>query len=159
MIPIEKRPSIKYWTQTELVELKNTKSYPELAQLAIRIILKMPTPRIEICGPLSTGGKGSFEENVKEFDNAIMYFSQKGDHVFDQMFFESKIAVFCKECIGYDERILDEFYFPIFESNLIEEFRFLPNFSGSHGATGENDKLIELKRNIIYLKEDWYTPI
>ena len=72
--------------------------------------------------------------------------------------FETPMQKFKKEVIdGYDERILFNFYQPIFKSGKINKLRFIPDWESSTGAKWEHDDQAK-KWNIetIDLPNDWY---
>lgn len=154
---IFKRPNGKYWTPEDVQELKDAKNYHDLVIIALRVLDRMPQPVVQICGPLTTGGLGSFEANAAEFDKAIFFFSQKGECIFDQMPFEEPMQRFKKDVIdGYDNRILEHFYLPLFRSGKIKKCKFLPDWKSSHGATWEHNKIEELKIDFIDLPKNWH---
>jgi hypothetical protein len=121
----------------------------------------MPQPITQMCGPISTGGKGSVEENIKEFDKAIFFFIDKGEYVFDQIPFQDAMVRLKKEVADdeYDQRILTEFYLPIFKSGKIKELKFLPGWESSRGARWEHQQAETLEINFTHLPEKWYKTI
>lgn len=152
-------PNGKYWSEQDSEALIEANSYAELLTIALRVLDRMPQPIVQICGPISTGGKGSVEENISEFEKAILFFSQQGEIVFDQMPFQKamqRIKKNLKNLTGYDQQLLDDFYLPIFESGKIKKLRFLPDYKSSTGATWEDEQGQRLNIKIIYLEENWY---
>ena len=51
----------------------------------------------------------------------------------------------------YPEAILDDFYSPIFNSGLIKEFYFMPNWQSSKGANWEHNEANRLGIKVSYL--------
>lgn len=154
---IFERPNGKYWTVSDIQALDEARNHKDLLDIALRVIDRMPQPIVQICGPISTGGKGSIEENIAEFEKAISYFINMGENVFDQMPFQDAMVRLKKQVIdGYDERILFEFYQPIFESGLIKNLRFLPDYKSSIGAQWEEEQGKRLNIDIVYLKQNWH---
>lgn len=123
---ILERPNGKYWTPEDIQELERVKTYKEMATIALRILERMPGPIMQICGPISTGGKGSKKENMKEFNKAIFFFHEQDENVFDQIPFQEAMTRLSKEVEGYDKRVLTDFYLPLFESGKVTTFKFLP---------------------------------
>lgn len=86
---ILERPNGKYWTLEDIQALDEAMMYTDLFIIALRIIDRMPKENLtQICGPITTGGKGSRDANIEEFDKAIFFFISKGENIFDQMPFQ-----------------------------------------------------------------------
>ncbi|MCX6823808.1 MAG: hypothetical protein NT085_01670 [candidate division SR1 bacterium] len=152
-----KSPNAKYWTPEDIQALKDAVMYTDLFVIALRIIDRMPQKNLtQICGPITTGGKGSKEANIKEFNKAIRFFISKGENIFDQMPFQDAMERLSKDVEGYDERILEHFYLPLFRSGKIKKFKFLPDWESSKGASWENEQLTTLNYNITYLLPNWH---
>ena len=164
---IFERPNGQYWTPKDVQELKKVKTYKEMVTIALRILEKMPGPIMQICGPITTGGKGSIKENIKEFNKAIFFFYKQGENIFDQIPFQEAMIRLSQEVNNYDTRILTDFYLPLFESGKVTTFKFLPGWKSSKGARWErrtiqrlrSEKSFPGKYKIIYLEEDWYNSI
>lgn len=150
-------PNGKYWTIKDVQALETAKNHGDLLIIALRVLDRMPQPIVQICGPISTGGKGSIEENIAEFNKAISYFIGMGENVFDQMPFQDAMVRLKKEVIdAYDERILFEFYQPIFKSGKIKKMKFLPDWESSRGATWEHEQIEILNIPFENLSNDWH---
>jgi len=152
------RPGSGYWDIGNCLAVDKAKIYSDLSIVAIDIAKRMPRPLMQICGPISTGGKGSIEANIIGFDKAIMFFIAKGFNIFDQIPFEEPMHRIraSKNISGYDQALLDEFYVPLFESGLIKKFIFLPDWESSKGSKWEQKQAERLGIEIIYLPDDWY---
>ncbi len=153
---ILQRPNGKYWQEEDFQAREDAKTYNDLLIIALRILDRMPEPRVQICGPISTGGKGSIEANIAEFEKAILYFSAQGENVFDQMPFEEAMQRIKKDVVGYDKRLLNEFYLPIFKSGKIKKLLFLPGWKSSEGASWEHEQTEVLKIAFVDLPNNWY---
>ncbi|MEI6118971.1 MAG: AIR synthase related protein [bacterium] len=154
---ILQRPNGKYWTSEDIQALEEAKNYDDLLIIALRVLDRMPQPIVQICGPLTTGGLGSMEANMAEFEKAIFFFSQQGECVFDQIPFEEPMQRFKKDVIdGYDERILFDFYQPIFKSGKIKTMKFLPGWEKSTGANWENTQAKQWNIQTVYLPIEWH---
>ena len=70
----EKIDSLKYWKFHNMLELKSAGNYSDLREIALDVLQRMPQPVGEVCGPISSGGKGSIEENMKYFYILIVIF-------------------------------------------------------------------------------------
>ena len=131
----------KYWTQKDWLDKKKAKNFDELAEVALRIIKRMPQPLEQVCGAISSGGSGTIEANLKIFKKHIRDLAKEGRNIFDQMPFEEEMDRIEKEF--YESRdqarddILNKFYLRIFESGLIKKLHFIPNWKSSIGARWE----------------------
>lgn len=160
---IFERPNGQYWTPKDVQELEKVKTYKEMAAIALRILDRIPGPKTQICGPITTGGKGSIEENMKEFNKAIFFFYEQGENVFDQIPFQEAMIRLSQEVNNYDTRILTDFYLPLFESGKVTTFKFLPGWESSKGARWERKTIRRLMRRkafkesykIVNLKPGW----
>ncbi len=154
----------KYWDERLLVRLNRANSYTELWWVARTILRRMPRPIVEVCGPISTGGLGSREENCRAFSLAITWLRKRGFSVFDQMPFQNQMArmmdAYKRQNGGqYDMRVLEEFYEPIFGSGMIGEGRFLPGWGDSVGATWERGKMVTLGIEVCEFPPDIFARI
>lgn len=118
----------------------------------MRVIKRMPQPVGEVCGPITSGGLGSREKNLKAFLAAIAKLQAAGNPIFDQLPFEEKLYEFT-QAVWYQGglQLLNEFYLPLFQSRLIEVFYFMPLWRTSMGATWEHEKAKKLGIRIVYL--------
>jgi hypothetical protein len=142
-------------------ECEKTQNFAELLAVALRELKKFTGGSEIVCGPISTGGRGSIEENLKVFTCMIAALRFKERDVFDQMPYEGQIFNFRQRWIKEDSRregtyyteILSEFYLPLFTSGLIRAAWFLPGWQSSDGASWEHDRLTEFGVEIYYLDE------
>ena len=59
--------------------------------------------------------------------------------------------------LGYPQRILDEFYWPLFEARVLSNLLMLPTWTSSNGATQELGKACGLGTMAIEeMDPDWY---
>ncbi len=143
----------KYWTEEDLKGVKDAKDFKELFVIADRVLRRMPQPIVQVCGPIGTGGLGTVEANLEAFDKTIRHLQEKGLNVFDQMPFEWPMQVMKMklDLTTYPEMILSDFYEPIFNSGLVKELYFMPDWQSSKGATWEHEKAKQLGIKINYL--------
>lgn len=142
-----------YWQKEDLEELKVVVSYSALSPIAERILKRMPPPISQVCGPISTGGLGSIEQNMKCFEETIVRLSDLGLTVFNQIPFQSSMSriLATKNSNDYDHSLLTDFYLPLFESGLVHTLYFLPDWQSSTGASWEHEQTKRLGLKIIYL--------
>jgi hypothetical protein len=143
----------QYWTDEDWILLKKAENTAQLLPIAMKVIKRIPRPRTQLCGPISTGGLGSIEKNLENFNNEIKKLQTNGLFVFDQMPFEEPMHSFMElsKNSEYLESILTDFYLPIFESGEIDEFYFLPDWKSSYGAKWEHNQAKRLGIKIKYL--------
>ncbi|MCR4283894.1 MAG: DUF4406 domain-containing protein [Parcubacteria group bacterium] len=145
--------SLKYWDQEHFDKLETSLTYKDLFTIAEDVLRKMPPPVGQVCGPISTGGAGSVEKNLKRFEEAIINLQQQGIEIFDQVPFEVPMQRIknLRECGDYDNSLLYDFYLPIFESKLIHRLYFLPDWESSTGAKWEHEQALRLGLDIEYM--------
>ena len=145
--------SRKYWTKSNFEQLTTAKSHKEMFYIAEDVLSRMPRHRVQVCGPISTGGAGSIEANIKIFARVIDAFTKQGLVVFDQTLFENAMyKIRMKNSPdNYDHDILNDFYSPIFENKLIDEVHFLPDWHTSVGASWEHEIASKHRMKIIYI--------
>lgn len=144
-----------YWKDNHYRKLEKASDFKDMLKIAFDILENIPKPITQVCGPISTGGKGSIEENLKMFPKAAEWLSKKGHNVFVQAPFENPIQRIKRVYDGYPYALLDKFYLPLFKSGMIDNFAFLPGWQSSTGAKWEHDQAQKLGINILYLPEDW----
>lgn len=143
----------QYWSDEDFLRLTNANSIKEVFLVASDIISRMPENIGQVCGPISSGGKGSIEENLKELNAVIGKLQEDGLHIFDQMPFEETIhrIVNNTEYNQKYEDILSDFYEPLFMSGRITTLYFIPGWESSRGANWEHNKAEELGISIVIL--------
>jgi len=144
----------QYWKEKDWQDLESSLSVKDLYTIAERIISRMPKPFVGVCGPIATGGLGSFEKNINFFNQKIKELQSKGFVVFDQMPFEEPMQRIKSEDLkkgDYQNDILNDFYLPIFKSGLVSQFYFIPGWESSFGANWEHKLAQELGIEIVYL--------
>ena len=146
--------SLKYWEQDHYDKLERAITYKDLLIIAESVLNRMPAPVGQVCGPISTGGAGSVEKNLKRFKQAISGLQQQGIEIFDQVPFEAPMQRIKsnREFDNYDDSLLHDFYLPIFESRLVHKLYFLPDWESSIGASWEHAQALRLELDIEYMK-------
>lgn len=137
--------------------------FPALLEFALPELYKYKETGCEIvCGPISTGGRG-VEANMEIFSATIRTLLADGQPIFSQAPYEERIFFFRKRwqesdpanAGKYYERILHDFYLPLFETRIIRRGWFLPGWKSSRGATWERGKLREFGAECTDLDEKW----
>ncbi len=150
-----------HWTEIEKQALKGVTTFEDMLPIAITILKRMTElgkPTHQVCGPISTGGRGSVQANSEYFKNAIRVAQERGLVVFDQFPFQEKMAELAAPFEArkeYCNDILHVFYRGIFKSGLIDTMLFLPDWQSSKGATWERNEAKELGITIKDYPEEW----
>lgn len=140
-----------------------TDSFAELVPIALAELEKFVGGCNIVCGPISTGGRGSVEENLKVFFGTIDALRSEGREVFSQKPYEERIFFFRTRWQGEDPSrsgaycmpILEEFYEPLFKRGIIKDAWFIPGWESSFGARWERKTLTALGVTIHDLTTDW----
>lgn len=147
---------LQYWTEEDIAALDAATKFGQLVDVAYHVIARMAKPVGMVCGPLTTGGMGNTEANMAHFGHAIAYLRRKGFSVFSQLPFQqamSEIKNSMRE--GAVEALLNEFYLPLLQLNLLSYLVFLPGWQESVGASWEREKALEFGIPILDLPESW----
>ncbi len=144
----------QYVLRPEILKMKKAKHFRELAPIAIQIASRLTRPVTQVCGPVSTGGRGSIEKNMKALKDAILFVGNQGFSVFDQTIFEKhlwRISGLPALKNASEYLLLDSFYRPIFLSKKLQYLHFIPGWQGSVGAVWEHSLGKSLGIKIVYL--------
>lgn len=102
---------------------------------------------VQLCGPITTGGKGDRDANLLEFNKAVVGIAKLNYLVFNQMPYEDKIGELvqsitknAKRKFAYCMDVLIDFYEPLFEKRYTDILIFLPGWEASIGACWEYKK-------------------
>jgi len=154
---VHKEILLQGWLEEDLESVKSAKTFADLFVVALRVLNRMEQPIIELCGPVSNGGRGSRNANIEYFEESTVRLIQSGKIIFNIVPFENKIEEIwlAEEAAGKTPTLFEDFYFPIFESGFIAEGYFLPDWETSAGAKKEHDKLAELNIPLTHLSPDW----
>lgn len=150
-----------YYSADDLKRIKEAKNYQELLAIAIEVletirIANPSKPIAMVCGPISTGGKGSRKANLEVFSRAIGRVSDGGLIIFTQMPFEDDMErIFKSDPSLQGLRLLEEFYLPIFQFGFIKLLCFLSGWESSTGAKWEHEQAEKLGIPRIYLAESY----
>ena len=131
-----------HWTNEEHENCESSKNFEELLNIAFKILERMKKsgkPIVEVCGPMSTGGCGSLEENFRLYNYAVKMLESNGKIVFNPTPFQKtmeRLSGHLKDG-QYNMDILEVFYKGIFDSGYIKEVYFLPDWQSSKGASWE----------------------
>lgn len=142
---------------------KQAESLQGFAKLAEAELMELGGDVALVCGPISTGGLGSIEENLGVFNATIATLRRTDPAVFDTLPFEAGIV---DQRIAWEKNpanagkpfstaLMTEFYGPLFRQPSITHAYFIPGWEASFGATMQRGMLIALQRRIIDLPADW----
>jgi hypothetical protein len=130
-------------------------TYNDLVKIVLDILQRIPQPIGWVCGPISNGGRGSFDENLKEFTRVIIQLRKQGKNIFNQLPFESSLLRIGSYTLAHNAgektKLLQGFYQPIFESDLVTTLYFIPDWQSSSDATWEHAQGQRLNLKIVYL--------
>ena len=146
-----------YWFSHHLLEVQQAREIADLRRVALQILNRMPRPIVQVCGPLSTGGVGTLDGNLRRFERAIIVLKYRQFNVFDQMSFQPAMKRIADAAggNGYYWPIIDHFYEPIFRSGLISETFFLPDWENSTGTARERQIVNECGIPVTAFLEEW----
>ena len=148
---------IHFWKPEDYQELEKAESFSDFLPIALRVIDRMSQPVVMISGPISTGGRGSIEENQHLLSAAVDLAYAKGTSVFDQNPFQLQMLEILKKCThdGYCFDLLNDFYKPIFESTKVARMYFLPDWQTSTGAKWEHEQCERLGIEALLYPQEW----
>jgi hypothetical protein len=148
-----------------IAECANTTTLQELAAIAIREAQKFPGGCHIVCGPISTGGQGSPEANVRVLEKTIAACVTTMHPIFDQSPYEQQLAHFHNQWVAEDpeeragsycEGILSHFYLPLLQSKAIVRTWFIPGWESSYGASWERRMSIEFGIPYADIDASWF---
>lgn len=142
------------WTAAQIAQVNALQSNQAMAEFAIAMLATMPQPICQVCGPITTGGRGSFEENLKVIDCGIRYLRVQGKSVFDQQPYQATMQRLKAITPEYHGSVLEEFYLPIFRSGYIADLYFVPGWRSSVGAQWEHARALELGIRTWYFSDN-----
>src|SRR4051812_41079157 len=73
-----------YWTLQDYEMVWRARSFEWVADVAIRVLERMPSHIVELCGPISTGGLGCPNKNLLVFQRCVHELRLRGLNPFDQ---------------------------------------------------------------------------
>ncbi len=152
-----------HWTDEEERRLEAADSFEELAEIALIILNRMAglgQPIVQICGPMSTGGFGNLDDNMKHFERAVEEAYKRGLTVFNQLPFQSAMKRILNWTPDqpYELKILEVFYRRVFESGHIKRTLFLADWESSFGAVWERKLVAVLAIEIDEYPLEWLAP-
>ena len=151
--------SDEYYTPEVLEKINASKDFSEAVEIAIDILKRMPQPIAQVCGPITTGGKGSIKENTEVIENTVKKLSNQGITICNQTKFNTPIIRFRTESklnnIDSNALVLEKFHKPILDSGLIKKFYFVHGWESSMGSRWERAQAKKLGIEIIDLPEDF----
>jgi hypothetical protein len=140
------KPTGQYWIDEDYKNIEEAQSIQDIFAVAKDVLSRMPDNLAQVCGPITSGGRGLVEENLKYLDKIIDDLQAQGIDIFDQMPFEKTFQriAYSKTSKEHHDDILTNFYEPIFRSKKITTLYFVPDWESSKGANWEYQKAKEL---------------
>ena len=141
--------------------LDRAKTFKDLSDIALAVMNRMPTGIEMISGPISTGGLGTPELNLKVFSGVIeILIEDYRLNMLSQMPFEAAMGRFAAAWrtdnpgSRYCMPILDDFYDRVFSTGKVLHLHFLHDWESSFGATWEHDNCERWGIKRIYLERE-----
>lgn len=134
-------------------------SFEDLSAIAL-VDLEKQGLSCFVCGPITTGGRGSADQNVRALNLAIEHLIRAGENVFTQLPYEPTLWTLKDQYEMVNGRkhycmdMLVKFYLPLFQSGLIIRAYFLPGWETSTGAKWEREQFERLGIHIVDLSEE-----
>ena len=137
-------------------------TFEHLSLIGIREAQKFaPIGADMVCGPITTGGRGTRHANMEIFTACICLLQERDTPVFDQRPYEHRIKALSDRWRAenggddaYCHPILTGFYHPVFQTGHIRRAQFIPGWESSTGATWEREVLTELGVTIVDLTSE-----
>jgi len=132
-----------YWTQSDCEIVLQNHQPGILYQVAMRIVNRIhqcASPLCLVVGPVTTGGLGHSEENLKVLAGAIELVRYKGYAVFNQLYFELAFKRYVedfREKFGdekYPSEIITNFYLPLIDNGRFVYCYTIEGWETSIGA-------------------------
>lgn len=150
------------WLAGECAQATN---FAELLEVALAQLRKFDGEAEIVCGPITTGGRGSHVENLHVFNVTIERLLQEGRPIFNQIPYEAKIFELrdqwrkadATNLNEYFTPILTDFYGPLFRERIIRKAWFIPGWRSSQGARWERRELVVLGTDLTDLSARWIT--
>jgi len=144
----------------ELETLKTVSTLDQLADVALSSLSRMKVTYqdiVQICGPMSTGGCGSFEGNMARFNRAIEVARMHDLAVYNQLLFQDAMVRICKWKEGqpYPTDILTIFHGRVLSSGYITKGLFLSGWETSVGACWEREFLTSFNIPVEEYPAEW----
>jgi len=127
----------KVYVAENLVGKTKPEKLLEIALAIAKEILFKESGLALFSGPISTGGLGSIDENLRYFNKGIAEASRKGYNMFCQMPFEELFKAIHYEHEVHTSFFIKHFYKPLFKSNRISLLLQAENWESSSGACEE----------------------
>ena len=124
MIPLSRRE------QEVLIQINY---YEEMSPIALNLESHLPQPLVMCYGPICTKSKGFKKANKYYFEQIIRRLKNDRINIFNQLIFENITCKTKANQAGYPFGLLNDFYFPLFQSGLIKTLYFISGWESSFG--------------------------
>jgi len=156
---MQRHHSLKHYKDEHYKAIDTAETYEEMLETALDILKNMPQPISIVCGPISTGGLGSIEKNLENYEKVINKLCDEGKNIFNQVPFEKAIEKIHGKLEGTawekNQSLLDRFYLKIYKSGIIKKMYFIHGWESSHGAKWERELAGKLGIEIVDLPKDY----
>ncbi len=135
--------------------------FRRLGEIAVRELCKSGASQI-VCGPITTGGLGSHEKNLRAFDMTVQRLLSEGNPLFNQVPYEDPLKqmeiiwLAANPKAPYCAPILEDFYRTLFMTRRFKIAWFIPGWESSKGATWERNLLGSLGAQFYDIRREWW---
>jgi hypothetical protein len=121
-------------------ECRKAASFTKLFLIAKAEVCKFPGGAEIVCGPITTGGLGTFEENMRVFENTIKALLRQGRPIFNQLPYQVRMVSLIEEWKNADKfragkycmPLIEDFYLPLFKTGCIRRCVVHPRMGFVH---------------------------
>ncbi len=137
--------------------IREAKSFDDLLQVGLSLVVRLPKPTIQLSGPVTTGGYGSQQKNITAFRAATELFKTNGHTVFDFLVFQESMLRLIADVSPnrYCTELLEVFFGGMIGSGHISAVHFLPGWERSTGSCWEREYCIEKKVPFFDFPNEW----
>lgn len=148
---------VQYYLPEDHVLMNRSERIEELFPIAHGVLERIGHSVAMVCGPITSGGFGSVEKNLKRFECAITLLADRERKLFTQLPFEVPMARIRNGSPHFkgDLHLLETFYYPLFASGRVGKLCFLPDWNTSNGTRWEHDQAIQLGITRCYFRSDF----
>ena len=151
-----------YWTPAELQALDKAETLDEMVEIALIILERMKSTGkkiVQVCGPMTRGGLGSYEANMELFRKVVVRAHEESGYVvFNQDMFTKVILRLdaARQSPEYWHDLIDNFYGAIFRSGHFHGTLWIRQWETSTGSVREREIATECGLLMEDCPEYWY---
>lgn len=151
----------QHWNNKEKKALSKAMSFKDVAKIYLNVMNHMPKNIHAVSGPMTTGGVGVREDNIKIFKSITEILSEDMKlNIISWIPFEFNIRKLLDKWIetngknAYCTPILEEFYRTVYASGKVTKVHFIHGWESSTGARWEHDLCEKLGIERCYLSPE-----